>query len=282
MGIFRLAVAVAACGLMVATTAQDAGAQNGATQRRGGRGGQRMARQEHPQGGRVNAMAQLNLTEEQQIQLQALREAGRAEMEALRGSGEGPTREQMEEMRTAHREKVAQVLTADQFAQLAELRANASGGRQEGRRGRGMRGENGEDGQGGRGRRGGRQGKGPANLAEALDLTADQQDQFAKLRAAQRAEMEARRETGERPSKEEMEAIREAHRTAIQSLLTDEQQATLKEMRANRPGRRGEAADAEDDGVAKPATSGAQSSSWGAVKQQVEQRCQEVHDEVAE
>ena len=73
-------------------------------------------------------------------------------------------------------------------------------------------------------------GPGPG-LGSAIDLTDTQQAQIQALREEHRAQMQTMRQGGEL-DRESMQAIREEHRDAVHSLLTDEQKATLEEMRA--------------------------------------------------
>ena len=68
-------------------------------------------------------------------------------------------------------------------------------------------------------------------LVSAIQLTDTQQAQIQALREEHRAQMQTMRQGGEL-DRESMQAIREEHRDAVHSLLTDEQKATLEEMRA--------------------------------------------------
>lgn len=147
------------------------------------------------------------------------------------------------------------------FASLAEAQR---GGRRGGTRNAKARtGEQTEQFQG-RGQRG--PGEGPF---AALELTAEQTEAIQALRESQRADREARRETGERPTQEEMEAIREAHRTAIAEILTEEQLAQLEELRANRPNWNGPEEEEAITPAAKPVGAAIESSSWAGIKSQV-------------
>lgn len=77
-------------------------------------------------------------------------------------------------------------------------------------------------------------------FADELDLTDDQKQQLEKLQAEMREEMQAMR--GDRPRRggpdgemrEQATALRDQHREQVQSILTDEQQARLQELRAER------------------------------------------------
>ena len=204
--------------------------------------------------------AALELTAEQTEAIQALRESQRADREARRETGERPTQEEREVVREAHRAAVADILTDAQLAQLEELKANRPE-RPEGQNARDPRG-------GMRGQRGARPERGEGAFAE-LELSAEQTEAIQALREAQRADREAHRETGERPTQEEMEAIREAHRTAIAEILTEEQLAQLEELRANRPNWNGPEEEEAITPAAKPVGAAIESSSWAGIKSQV-------------
>ena len=70
-----------------------------------------------------------------------------------------------------------------------------------------------------------------------LELTAEQQDQIKQLRERMGAHKEQFKERGERPSKEEMEALKLEYDQALAAILTPEQQDRLKEMKASGKGR---------------------------------------------
>ena len=78
-------------------------------------------------------------------------------------------------------------------------------------------------------------GPGGGGMESAVELTATQKEQIQALREEHRAEMQEMRGDGE-VSREDMQAIREQHREAVHSLLTDEQKATLEELRTQRGG----------------------------------------------
>jgi Spy/CpxP family protein refolding chaperone len=164
------------------------------------------------------ALNQLELSPEQQGQLDALRTKHRQEREARRQEGERPTREERQEHFAAVRAEFEAILTPDQLATLTELKE--------------QRGERGE-----RGRRGGRGQRGRHGFGQ-LDLSDTQQEQLKTLRQEQREQMQARRESGERPSPEEIEAHRAESRAKLAKILTSDQLATLDEIHEKR-GERG-------------------------------------------
>ena len=148
------------------------------------------------------------------------------------------------------------------LASLAEAQRGGRGGG-----GRSMKARTGEQTEQFQGR--GQRGSGEGPFA-ALELPDEQPEALQALREAQRADREAQRETGERPTQEEREAIREAHRAAIAEILTAEQLAQLEELRANRPNRNAPVGEeTEITPAAKPVGAAIESSSWAGIKSQV-------------
>ena len=173
-----------------------------------------------PRGG-FDKIEGLDLSDEQKTQLQALHEARREQLHALHESGERPSREDRQALQEQFRATLAGIFTTEQRALLDEHRANHSG-------------------QGFHGRRGGRGrfGRGLGGIGGAgLDLNDEQKEQMKTLRQAQREQMETLRESGERPSREDMQAWREQFRVDLAGILTSEQMTQLEEHRANRPER---------------------------------------------
>jgi len=82
--------------------------------------------------------------------------------------------------------------------------------------------------------------RGRAGLFGALELTEEQKAQLQTLREERRAEMQQHRESGERPTQEEMEQIRAEHRQALEAIFTPEQLQKLEELRAARQEQMGE------------------------------------------
>ena len=214
-------------------------------------------------GGRGGLFGALELTDAQKEEFKALREQNRAEMQKFRDSGERPTQEQMEQIRQTHRQAFESILSDEQRTKLEELKANRP--QWDGERGFGK-------GMGMRpGRRGGWRGRGA--VFGALELTDDQKEQFKVLREEHRAEMQKFRDSGERPTQEEMEQIRQAHRRVFESILSDEQRAKLEELRANRPRRDGsgaaETVETESASTIAPqdeTPTSVKAESWGKIK----------------
>ena len=144
----------------------------------------------------------LDLSEEQQEQLQALREEQRA--------ARREQRETMAAMNEEHREALMNILTAEQREAMKEMR---------GKRGKffGRRGWEGKDRHDMR--RGGKahdMRRGGQGTFSRLGLTAEQQEQLKELRQEHRTAM---RET------------RQKHRTALESVLTAEQREKLEMLK---------------------------------------------------
>ena len=173
---------------------------------------------------------QLGLTEEQEAELQALRESHKAAAQTLRKNlGRTENREdaraQMKSLREGFRSSVDEILTEDQQDRLDEIRAE----RQESARSKRPRGL----------RRGHRTGNGPGReaIADQLGLSDAQHEAVDALRAKHRAEAAALRESIGKSSdrdavRAQMQALRDQHRSAFEELLTDEQKAQLEELRA--------------------------------------------------
>ena len=139
----------------------------------------------------MKMLDRLDLTAEQQEQLQVLREAMREQ------------RETMAAMNEEYRETLMNILTAEQREAMKEMRGKrgwAGKGRHDMRHG-------GKDHDM---RRGGR------DAFSRLDLTAEQREQLKALRQEQRTEMRA---------------TRQKHRTALESVLTEEQRKKLEMLK---------------------------------------------------
>jgi len=74
---------------------------------------------------------------------------------------------------------------------------------------------------------------------EKLDLSDEQWASIKELLEARKAHMKQYRASGERPTKEEMQARREAMKQSFEAILTPDQLARLEEMKANVKGRSG-------------------------------------------
>jgi Spy/CpxP family protein refolding chaperone len=165
--------------------------------------------------GHFGKLEGLDLSDEQKTKLQALHEARREKMQTLHESGERPSRENRQALLEQFREDLAGILTPDQLALLEDHRAN--------RPERGHRGKRGGKGRFGRGFGG-----------AGLDLSEAQKEQAKALRQAQHEKMHALRESGERPSRETMQALRAEFRASFESILTPEQLEKLAARKAER------------------------------------------------
>ncbi|MGB1720009.1 MAG: Spy/CpxP family protein refolding chaperone [Candidatus Latescibacterota bacterium] len=207
----------------------------------------------------------LGLSDEQKTQMEALHQAHRDAIKSLRTSGERPSREQMKELFSAHREQMEQILTPEQLEQIKSWKSDNRMGRKERYRGGASSMQPGQD------RR--------APLAEQLGLSEDQRSRaeaihsdfvarMKELHATHKADRQAllsqeqldalaarQSEKGRRRGKVDLDlsqeqrdalkslsasfreahsALREEHKAAFTALLTDEQIATLEALRSTR------------------------------------------------
>jgi Spy/CpxP family protein refolding chaperone len=255
MKISRIAVATGLVGLAVTLMAADVAHADGRHTRRGGPGDGGRG----PGGSPLERLGQvIDLTENQQTQLQTLHERFRAEAEALRESGSAD-REQFEVLRESHREQVQALFTEEQRATLERLHAEREANRPA--RGDGLRGRPG---------RRGPEGEDRPRLVEALGLTEEQQSQIETLRQEMRGQVQALRESSDDRAafREAARALHEVHRAQVRSLLTEQQQGLLDELHANRPRRGGaDVDDAQVEGsAAQKAASAIETRSWGSLK----------------
>ena len=218
--------------------------------------------------GKVRSAAianKLGLSDEQKTQMEALHQAHRDAIESLRASGERPSREQMKELFSAHREQMEQILTPEQLEQIKSWKSDNRMGRKERYRGDASSMQPGQD------RRGA--------LAEQLGLSEDQRSRaeaiqsdfvarMKELHAAHKADKQAllsqkqldalaarQGEKGRRRGKVDLDlsqeqrdalkslsvsfreahsALRQEHKAAFTALLTDEQIASLEALRSTR------------------------------------------------
>ncbi|MGD0893937.1 MAG: hypothetical protein ABR923_20635 [Terracidiphilus sp.] len=89
-----------------------------------------------------------------------------------------------------------------------------------------------------------------AQMTDALTLTPDQQTQIKPLLAERRQKMEALRASGERPTRQQMEAVRQDTDAKINALLTDEQKTKYAAWEKGRMERR--RGGPGEDGAAPP------------------------------
>jgi|GEM_PF-3058807 len=205
--------------------------QTGARRRKAGRQG---VWGENRRGGFENLSNPL--TDEQKEQLKAFREEQSTSVKALieqRREGtlsEEDFKAQMQEAREAMREAMADILTEEQLTELQERKETMEEkrGTREGAEGEGRI----------RGRRGNRGGDGAqrgnvnrediqAAMVDALELTADQQEQLKQVREETRTQMEELRGQFDREnpeaSKEAMQALHASAKEKQEAILTESQ-----------------------------------------------------------
>lgn len=218
--------------------------------------------------GKVRSAAianKLGLSDEQKTQMEALHQAHRDAIKSLRASGERPSREQMKELFSAHREQMEQILTPEQFEQIKGWKSDNRMGRKERYRGGASSMQPGQDRRGALGQKLGLS-EDQRSRAEAIHSdfvarmkelhTAHKADRQALLSQDQLDALAARQgEKGRRRGKVDLDlsqeqrdalkslsvsfreahsALREEHKAAFTALLTDEQIASLEALRSTR------------------------------------------------
>jgi len=180
--------------------------------------------------------AELDLSDAQKEQLQALHETRRQQMQALRDSGQRPSPEEREALGEQFHAELAEILTPEQLATLEAHRAN-------------------------RPERGHRGGKG--GFGGKLDLSDAQQDQVKALRETQREKMQTLRNSGERPSRETMQAQREEFRANFEAILTPEQ---LEKLAAHKAERQADGTTTSSSALQVAPATAVEEKTWGEVK----------------
>lgn len=210
----------------------------------------------------------LGLNDDQKAQMKTLRETHRDAIKSLRASGERPSRDEMKELFSSHREQMEQILTPDQLDQLNRWKS------ERGDRGKGR---NSRDNSSMHSKRDGR-----SALVEQLDLSQEQRtriesirsdfktrmqelhaahksDQMALLSQAQSDALTAHKSEKDHHRgkidlglseeqrtalsllrttyKEAYDALKEEHRQEFAAVLTDQQAAALEALRNARPER---------------------------------------------
>ena len=218
--------------------------------------------------GKVRSAAianKLGLSDEQKTQMEALHQTHRDAIKSLRASGERPSREQMKELFSAHREQMEQILTPEQFEQIKGWKSDNRMGRKERYRGGASSMQPGQDRRGALGQKLGLS-EDQWSRAEAIHSdfvarmkelhTAHKADRQALLSQDQLDALAARQgEKGRRRGKVDLDlsqeqrdalkslsvsfrearsALREEHKAAFTALLTDEQMASLEALRSTR------------------------------------------------
>ena len=241
---------IAAALLLVAATAMD-------TSARGWGGKQGFHGHGKRSGHKSSLVEQLGLSDEQQAQIQALkediREQGQALGEQYRAGFEailtdeqrdaiaeirnplGLSDEQREQIQALKEQDLTKeqyradfeaILTDEQRDAIAELKTN--------------RGQH------------GKRGKHENSLVERLGLSDEQQAQIQALRA---------------DLNEQRQALGEQYWTGFEAILTDEQRATLEEIKANRGSHSKGSEEESETAAAGKSTAAVEETSWGRVKE---------------
>lgn len=180
------------------------------------RGRHRRGHRGHRHGyGMHRMLRQLDLTDNQQAQVRAIMESAREQRRELRGQGRSPEgRRAMRALHQESRQLVLDVLTDEQKAKMAELRAEHQTRRLDRR---------------------------VERMTEKLSLS---ETQASRIRSILEAAQEQRRslrngsEAGEE-RRTAMRTLRQRTKAAVGAVLTEEQRATLEEHRSERRDRRG-------------------------------------------
>lgn len=164
-------------------------------------------------------MKQLNLTDEQQRQIQDLRQGEMATVNKLRSdSGLTPEarRTRMKTIREEHAEKMKQILTPEQFNKMQELRKQRKGAMKEQAK---------------------KSAEARRELMKQLNLSGEQQRQIRELRQGQMAAVKKLRSDAAlspEARRERIMSMRGEHAAKMKLLLTPEQFTKLQELRNQR------------------------------------------------
>lgn len=199
---------------------------------------------------------ELNLTDEQKQQLEALRAEFQKQHQELRAQVQAGTlsreeaRAQIQAAAESHKAALDAIFTPQQRQQLEQARQNHPGGP-----GKGM----------GRGRGAG--GPGPGRMAEALGLSEEQKAQWQELARQHREQMQELRQSGQRPDPQTLRQLRQEHQQAFFALLTPEQLQKWEELKKNGKGR--SFLLPEEGSAPEPASKPVpKEESWGEIKSQ--------------
>jgi Spy/CpxP family protein refolding chaperone len=171
---------------------------------------------------RMGSFQSLNLSEEQKAKMKSLREDFRKQHDALKAQESTLTVTQMKERRkalaTEQRSKFENIFTAEQKAQLAQMKKNGKAkGHYKGGKARKLEG---------------------ARVADELNLTEDQKSRMAKLREDFRTQAEAIRKNSSLDKEAQKKALKQLHeknKEQMKSVLTAEQIQKIESQRGKRP-----------------------------------------------
>lgn len=176
----------------------------------------------HHRGNRNMMMKQLNLTSDQQAKLKSIHEAEKKDMQSLKENkslSADQLKSQRHELHKKYQAQTRSVFTPSQQEQLQKMKADKKEGfRKDGQK---------------------KDGKHLAKrkLKKQLNLTQDQKDQLAKMRAAIKSQVNSVRSNNsltEDQKKEKMHSIRKDQREKFQSVLTKEQSEKLQSLKKER------------------------------------------------
>jgi Spy/CpxP family protein refolding chaperone len=183
----------------------------------------------HHKAGHEMMAKQLNLTADQQAKLKAIHEQERTEMKALTGNKSltaDQLKSQRSELHKKYRTQTESVFTAQQKQQLEKMKSE--------RKGKGFK----KDGQANaKGQKGFQRGEG---FQKDLNLTQEQKDKMAKLRADSKSSFESIRKDQsltDDQKKAKMQDLRKQQSEQMKSILTAEQLEKLNSFRKEHAGR---------------------------------------------
>ncbi|MEE3232969.1 MAG: hypothetical protein VX294_02285 [Candidatus Latescibacterota bacterium] len=159
--------------------------------------------------------SKLDLSEVQEDQMRALRSETRMKLEALQANGAVKDIDQMKAVHAERKERRSAILSADQLALIERFeihrkkRSRVGRGKHEWLQGKSRRGRE-RDG-----------------LFGQLNLTEEQREQAANLRASSHAQRKQNKIDGIKLSPEQRKELRQAHREAFRAILTPDQLNTL-------------------------------------------------------
>jgi len=162
-------------------------------------------------GGGEHLKAELNLTDKQTEQFQAVKEKYKPELKAIRkndGLSKEEKKKQVEVIKTKMDSEMKVFLSDDQYTKLAELRKERKEGREK--------------------------------LKKELNLTDDQAEKMHEIRKKYKPEIHAVRDDAslsEKDKKAKMKELKKAKNAEIKKILSDDQFKKLKEFHKEKKGK---------------------------------------------
>ena len=186
-------------------------------------------------GQRQNAMAELNLTEEQKAKMQPIRQQMMEKVKAVRNDAnltEEQKKERIGELRKQNQEEMKKILTPEQQKKMEQLKSE-----------RGDMGKPPVDRPATRPGGPGRDGAMAERMNKELGLTEEQQAKIKPLMEKRREQAKAIMDDeslSREQRREKLEALKAEGKAEMDKILTPEQQAKFKKMRAQRENRMGQ------------------------------------------